>query len=578
MKRWPAFAFAGITLLLSSFRPTPTPGLVWWTTHALEKIVPAQHQPESAARGVKISAARNEFEPFQVVLRAEDRDISGLDIEVTDLRGPNSVIPANKYVTVYLERYVYLSKPSSATGGTGEWPDPLIPRVDRYENEKRNAFPVNLVAGRTQPFWVDVYVPPSAAPGSYHGEIRVTTGGKPEVSIPLDLQVWDFQLPSTSSLITTFGFSGNTAVHAHFGKYTKDREIYELTSLYEKAALWHRISLDGSAAVMPGVSVQDGHVNLRWDLYDATVGPFLNGTVFSADQPLQGAKATSVTLHTPPSLSSSERQVEFWRQSAKHFREKGWFDRMFNYLWDEPKTNDFPAMIQMGKLVRSADPNVKNLVTAPLHPAWSDVIDIWTPLINCFERKPNHEDFCDPNANRSAYDGELAKGKQLWWYQSCGSHGCFIVGGDYFRGWPSYTIDDSPVANRIMEWMSWKYGIHGELYFNMDEGYGKNSDPWKEVNLFGGNGDGTLFYPGRPDMVGGATNIPIESIRLKLIREGLEDYEYLAMLTNLLGRNAVADHLNAFIRSAYDFDRDPSKLYSVREWMGNEISKLSASR
>src|SRR5262249_54164354 len=152
-----------------------------------------------------------------------------------------------------------------------------------------------------------------------------------------------------------------------------------------------------------------------------------------------------------------------------------------------------------------------------------------------------------PTVNRSAYDSETQNGKQLWWYQSCGSHGCSVVGGDYFRGWPSYMIDDAPVRNRIMEWLSWKYDIHGELYFSVDEAFSKKPDPWKDVSLYGGNGDGTLFYPGRPQVIGGTTHIPIESIRLKLIREGLEDYEYLVMLTKLKGAKTVADRVNGFI-------------------------------
>ena len=57
--------------------------------------------------------------------------------------------------------------------------------------------------------------------------------------IPVELEVWDFQLPSTSTLVTAFGFSGNSAIRGHYGKYTSDSDIDELTYLYEKAALWH---------------------------------------------------------------------------------------------------------------------------------------------------------------------------------------------------------------------------------------------------------------------------------------------------------------------------------------------------
>jgi len=573
--KWPLFALFALALSLGFMRPPAEPALIWWTTHSLEKLRPFDRRPDNAALAVKISAARNEFEPFQVVLRAEGRDIESVDVEVTELRGKGgATIPASS-VSIYLERYINLAAASSDEGATGEWPDALIPRVDRYFNEKRSALPVKLVHDRTQPVWIDVYVPVSASPGLYQGQIRVSSGGTSHASIPLELEVWNFQLPSTSSLPTTFGFSGNTAVRAHRGKYTSDDDIGALTSLYQKAALLHRMTLDTSAGLAPLVKAAGNDVQIDWTHYDRFIGPIMNGLLFPQGQPLQGARATSVALHTPRSLTTPEQQIEFWRKTAQHFRDKGWFDRLFHYLWDEPKAADYPAMIALGRVVRRADPAVRNLVTAPLNPEWSDFMDIWSPLINCFERKPEHSDFCNPMVERSAYDPEMTKRKNLWWYQSCASHGCFIVGGDYFRGWPSYMIDTAPVRNRIMEWLTWKYGMQGELYFATNEAYVQKPDPWKDVSLFGGNGDGTLFYPGLPKIIGGTTHIPIESMRLKLIREGLEDYEYFTMLAKLKSPAVVTDSINGVLRSTFDFDQDPKKLYSVRDSMGREIHKLS---
>jgi hypothetical protein len=575
ISRWSFLLIAAVPLMLSSLERAPAPGLSWWTTHSLEKIRPFDREPEGASQKIKISAARNEFEPFQVVLRTDGQDLDAVDVEITDLRGKSAVIPSEKYILAYLERYLDLKKPSSVAGASGEWPDPLVPRVDRYAHEKRNAFPFKLISGRNQPIWIDVYVPPSTPAGLYSGQVRVLVAGKAQISIPVDLEVWNFELPSTSSLITTFAFSGNSAVRGHYGKYTSNKDVDDLTFIYGKAALWHRITLDGSAAVEPSIAVNSGHVRLSWDEYDKVNQPFMDGGVFSAGQPLYGARATSVGLTIPAALKTPEQQIEFWREAAAHFRGKGWFDRLFNYVWDEPAPKDFPAVEERGRAARRADPAIKNLVASPLIPDWSDFIDIWTPVVNCFERKAGQRDFCHPTVERAEYDPELAKGKRLWWYQACGSHGCNIVGGDYFRGWPSYMIDDAPVRNRIMEWITWKYGIGGELYYSTIEAYGQKPDPWKDVYLFGGNGDGTLFYPGRPDVIGGRTHIPIESIRLKLIREGLEDYEYLKLLSKLGGNKGVADALNSFIRHIYDYDQDPDKLYSLRELLGREISKRS---
>src|SRR5215467_2404488 len=79
MTRWPFLPLAAIPLVLGLLRPAaPSPALVWWTTHSLEKVRPYDRIPEHAPQSVKIQAARNEFEPFQIVLRAESRAIDAV--------------------------------------------------------------------------------------------------------------------------------------------------------------------------------------------------------------------------------------------------------------------------------------------------------------------------------------------------------------------------------------------------------------------------------------------------------------------------------------------------------------------
>src|SRR5262249_35241184 len=134
------------------------------------KVHPYDVEPKQLNRTVNISAARNEFEPFQVVLKAQSADINDVDVEITDLRGPADALVTKNNIAVYLERYLDLKVPSSIDGGSGEWPDPLIPRVDQYAHEKRNAFPLKLIRGRNQPLWLEVYVPPSTRPGLYAGQ------------------------------------------------------------------------------------------------------------------------------------------------------------------------------------------------------------------------------------------------------------------------------------------------------------------------------------------------------------------------------------------------------------------------
>src|SRR5438477_3636831 len=192
--------------------------LAWWTTDALSKVRPDDKPPEATKNPVQLYASRNEFESFQAIFRAESQNIQGADVEVSDLKNPRRGEIAKANVTIYFERYLNLAQPSSIEGAAGEWPDPLIPRVDRYAKEKRNAFPFNLTSGRNQPIWIEVYVPPQTPPGNYQGNLALQINGKTEANIPLTLRVWNFTLPSTSSFPTTFGFNGLTAVRQHLGK------------------------------------------------------------------------------------------------------------------------------------------------------------------------------------------------------------------------------------------------------------------------------------------------------------------------------------------------------------------------
>lgn len=574
------FRIASVAVLFSAQSPLLYPactneGLIWWIANPLVKIRPFDPIPASPVHDAEIFAARNEFEPFQMVLRPEGTEAEDLDVEFADFRTDKGSQISKDKVTVYVERFLNITHPTSSEGLTGLWPDPLIPRIDHYANEKRNAFPLSVQRGRNQPLWVEVFVPADAAPGRYIGAMRILSGKKVVITIPIHLTVWAFILPSTATLKSSFGFSGTTALKQHRGRYTNDDDLYSLTRLYQKAALQHRISIHGGSQVPPKVLDSSARMQLDWRDYDAEVGPFLQGTAISSKEALYGAVATSIDLRTQPGLTADEQRA-YLRAWTKHFRDKGWSDRLFFYVWDEPKPTDYPAVLQRGQAALEADPTIRNLVTAPFAKRLQEVVRVWVPLVNCLIKKPGFDDFCSEAAPLESYERGVQQGGELWFYQSCASHGCNVPGGEYFDGWPSYAIDASGAANRIMQWIAWKYKIQGELYYSMNEAYGRVPDPWVDVRLFGGNGDGTLFYPGRPDRIGGHAGIPIESIRLKLIREGMEDYEYLALLAKLEGRAAADQYADRIVKEPYLWEAGSEPFLRVRRELGDRIDRLTA--
>jgi hypothetical protein len=492
---------------------------------ALEQVFPTA-APRGAS-SAQLEAARGEWEPFQIVVTGP-------------LRGVRAQATGPFRPRLYRVGLVDVKVPSSVEGRAGRWPDPLIPDIDDFAGEQRNAFPFDVPAGEARAIWVDIWVPRQATAGVHRGKVRVEAAGW-SAEVPVEVRVHDFALPATSSLPVTFGITGNA--------------VPDLRS-YSLLALRHRISLHGGS--MEPAPMVAGQVDFR--AYDAEVGPFLDGTADSGG-PADGARWTAVDLRVPYRLAGAARE-DYVRQLVAHFRARGWLDRLFDYTWDEPADGQLPAVRARAAFLHRIAPEIPRLVTKEWTPRLSGAVDIWCPTVNYLDDKPE---------NSSPPPRE--KYPRLWWYQACMSHGCDIVGGEYFRGWPSLVIDAPAVSHRVLEWLTFVYDVGGELYYNTVEA----RDPWSDARLHGGNGDGTLFYPGTPARIGGHSQVPVGSIRLALVREGLEDYEYLRAFQDRFGRAAALALARKVARRTFDWEHDPRVLYRVRHEIAAALDGLRAS-
>lgn len=76
----------------------------------------------------------------------------------------------------------------------------------------------------------------------------------------------------------------------------------------------------------------------------------------------------------------------------------------------------------------------------------------------------------------------------------------------------------------------------------------------------------------------GAPNAAIPSARLKAIRDGVEDYDYLALLANL-GDPILAKSLAKALAPAFDsWNHDPAAVVAAREQAAARIVALGATR
>ncbi|NKE69365.1 DUF4091 domain-containing protein [Candidatus Manganitrophus noduliformans] len=548
-----------------------------WTDHATVKIRP-NTPPKTDQLSATVKGARNEFESFQLVVTAGSGPLSGVDVTVSDLAdGRGNTIPTDR-VMIYKAAYINVKTASTLQGGTGEWPDALIPKKDEYVGEVRNAFPFNVAAGRNQPVWIEIYIPPTAAAGVYSGSATVTATGQTPLVVPIELTVWDFALPSVSTLKSAYSIDHRLLAPGHG---LSGGASVALSQMYAKANLLHRISDNYllSPEAMGGMS--GGKIN--WAPFDTAFGPFLDGTVSLPGGKLPGAKQTTIQTRD----FNHREDVPFLREYAQHFKSKGWFDRLFQYTFDEPKkAADWAAIRRRADALHQADPDLRSSVTTSVQSAAeggvADVIDLFIPTIRFMDNKPNGREPGSEVPGGAATVGNQRNkyGPEVWWYQACGSHGCGIMGGErfdregYHMDWPSFMIDLPAMFSRIMQWMSYKYNIQGELYYDMIYAFGEG-DAWANQFFFGGNGDGTLYYPGRPSKIGGKTHIPVESIRLKLLREGMEDYEYLHLLKSM-GEGSFADEqVASMVTNTYTWNREPLDLYEAREKMAARIARTT---
>jgi hypothetical protein len=307
--------------------------------------------------------------------------------------------------------------------------------------------------------------------------------------------------------------------------------------------------------------------------YDEEVGPFLEGRVLPS-----GARFTSAEARDVKGLSGEDREG-YLRALRQHFEDKEWKAQLFFYAKDEPKPEEIPLVLAQAKPVLEAG-RVPVLVTSPLDSRLAGVAGVLCPTLNCFFQRKGPQT-CRNVQPLTALRRELPSTARVWWYQSCNVHGCTDDAqvpsdiAEVYSGWPSYMVDHPATLNRAMGPLAFSQGIDGELYFDTVYAYNKG-DPWKSVYEFAGNGDGTLFYPGTPDRIGGGTHIPIESLRLKAIRDGLEDYEYLRLLASCGDKAAAERAALRLVPRGYEVNPSPEAWIEVRGQVTRRIAELWA--
>lgn len=556
--------------------------LTIWAVPAEQKVRPDDRAEtdnlvwSKEKKKINVAGAGNEHIPFQVVVTAPvppgrtAKAAGGFFIKASNLTSKEGkVIPRDK-INFYLEHYIMLYGKSSPIGATGYWPDALAPIKEPFNMAAQYAIVHN------RPIWVDLSIPSSTPAGTYNGTITVTQSGRSVDTLNVEVQVYNFSLPDTTSLITYMNVSkGSLASFYH--KDASSPEIDKLTQTYYEFLYAHRMEPWFNDQLEPKIALNGEKVEVKFD--DARYQYYLNK--LHSKRVLLEAYPSELKKHLGSGTFSkafNPKVKSYLSQVYSYFQKHGWKDKLvFNSPIDEPNTKqDYQDTRQWADLVHEAAPGVPFLATeSPVtdNPAWGAL----TGHVNNFSMHGNALN--DPQVKKAIIE-EQAKGGEMTWYISC----------DQTYPQPNYFIDAPALDPVMVPWITASYKMAGILYWAANF-WSETPNPWLDpVTFISGflcsdgyilNGEGSFLYPGdyvkkytdQPNVDG-----PVSSIRFELLREGIEDYDYLSMLKDLGDKKYADTIVHNMVIDVSTFSRNLEDLYSTRKAMAKRLEELSHSK
>jgi len=575
--RWLLAVMALVVLFVarrSSGAPPPEPEMRVWVENPMIRVQP-DTQP-GLNDVIEIAAARNEVEPFQVIVSALSRKLEGVTASISNLEDGKGNKIDHSQITLYRQQYVYVRNPSPySTEPPGWWPDALVPFVSPIDGRpvppmqlirdeaggkaahqltgaRFTGSPFDVWPGKSQPLWIDVSIPREASPGNYTGQFTVTIPALGETRLPVKLTVWNFALPDGSPVATHFGSLDGIAEKHNVSRTSN--EFADLQTRYAKAMAEHRIEPPIPESLRPPLK-SDGSVD--WKKTHEALRRYINSYNIRSIQ-------IPTFRFSDPTRSNRRYVIRYLQSYYDYLKSQGWDKGAYYYPLEEPNSKEaYDQVRTYAQLVHEANPKIRLLCTEQPYTqdaAWGDLrdaVDIWCPLFAFFEE--------------GSASSAREKGNDIWTYTAlCQKAPPYHPQFAQVSGHPTFfwQIDFPALNYRIPLWVMWRYGIKGLLYWSTVYWGGPERDVWTDPGFRNRyNGDGFLFYPGTEAGFQG----PVTTIRLKVLREGLEDYAYFTLLEKLGDKTFLSQEVLKIGSSWWKWDDAPEHLYQVRAALAARI-------
>ena len=365
---------------------------------------------------------------------------------------------------------------------------------------ENDLYAVTVPSGMTRQVWLTFH-PVEVEPGTYEGEVVVesVSGGR---KFPLRMYLYPLDFPEQQSL--HLGGWDYTDQVGHFRFVTEQNRLALIEHLRD-----HFVDSPWALKlVLPrGTHNAQGAMTAppATDHFDAWIEVWPDAAQYLVFAKV-GNRFESWPMGTPEFTTAVKAWVTFW---AEHMVAKGLKPEQFALLLvDEP---DEPWMderiLAWAKAIREADTGVR---------IWEDT---------------NHRDMDDADQEMidachvlcPNYSAFLRQGEDYRdYYLKKRDQG---IGLEFYAAWTGRVFD--PYAGRLMAWSSWRYGATAIYMWSLGDTAGASS--WNEYL--------TSKDPYTPLFI--AEDSVTAGKHLEAVREGVEDYEYFAMLDRAL-KNASA--------------------------------------
>ena len=499
-----------------------------WVAPSLNRV--GQTDAPGTLSSIALFGARGETVDTQVVVQGLAGGLTNVNVSASALTGPNGVTIAASNVTLYREYYLSVTGTASYGGGSnpplgsGTYAEPLIPFNDPEtgaalcgSSASLKACNASVSAGQNQPYWIDISIPHGVAnsPGTYTGSVTISSS-QGTATIPVSLTVWNFELPMQPSELSLWTLwppaSGNTTT-------TLARAL-----MRNKVMSWYDVASDSSSDVTNMGLNRSGLDNYYY------IGIQCNGGYSSIPSTSQ---INTAAANFPAGLG-----LDF-------------------YMADELNgcTGDYSDIRTLGANAHAANRSVKTMMTLnATDPNLYGSVDHWV-LLDSMQQWPALP---------------FTAGGDLWSYASCNAG---------YGNTPEWMVDYPPINERIQAgFLNFAQGATGLLYYRADGWTAGNAiGSWNNVDTtacgggLGRPGDGIFLYPPAP--IASTESAP--GIRLKAIRDGIQDFEYAQMLKNL-GQLAMVDSTLLPIATSWsNWNHDPNALQNARTALGELLHQLA---